>query len=346
MRIQQDAMARWQPAEVTSPHLAQSVPVIAAKAIPYVQGGNRFQNLSLYLPRTSETVSLIGLPVTSLPNSDGLASFPRYQVFIHGGGWRDPHLDAASVEPTVAHAFYAFGESSPIIAIASVNYSLSQYPTHPSAPYDAIKDRHIDPAREAVHPQHLRDVLHGLALLRTFGLSDQSYILTGHSCGATLVLQAALQSPRYHGIEDAPDLPCPAAALCLNGVYDLPALLHSPGASHEHMIGEYRRLLSNAFGADESRWPGASPAQFDTAPIAARVREGRAPRLVVLDQSDEDQVVPMNQRDRLEANLRKVAGLQVIRGNRCSGKHAASWEQGFMMWDGIRDILSALRVER
>ena len=74
-----------------------------------------------------------------------------------------------------------------------------------------------------------------------------------------------------------------------------------------------------------------------------RAREGRAPPLVVLDQSDEDQVVPMNQRERLEANLRRLGGLRVIRGNSCTGKHAAPWEQGFMIWDGIRGVLRTLR---
>ena len=346
MGVQQNALARWQPAEVTSPHLAQSVPVIAAKSIPYVRDSNRLQNLSLYLPQTSETLPLIDRSVTSLPSSGAPSGIPRYQVYVHGGAWRDPLLDAGSIEAAVAHAFSAFDESSPIVAIASLNYSLSQHPSHPSAPYDANKDHAIDPAREAVHPQHVRDVLHGLALLQSLGVRDHSYILTGHSSGACLVLQAALQSPGYYGIEDIPEIPCPAAALGLNGVYDLPALVHSLGAAHEHMSGEYKMLVSNAFGADESRWPGASPAHFDTAQIAERVRVGRAPRLVVLDHSDEDQLLPMNQLERLQANLRKVNGLRVIRGNRCTGKHAAPWEQGFMIWDSIRDVLRKLREER
>lgn len=70
------------------------------------------------------------------------------------------------------------------------------------------------------------------------------------------------------------------------------------GASHEQLRDEYEMLLSIAFGADKGRWPAASPARFDPANIAARVREGKAPRLVVLDQSAEDQLVPMNQMQR------------------------------------------------
>jgi acetyl esterase/lipase len=330
---------------VTSPHLARPVSVIAAKAVPYLRDGNRLQNLSLYLPRGPSTLPLIGRPVTSLPDPDATSGNPRYLVYIHGGAWRDPHLDAGSIEAAVAHAFSAFDGSSPIVAIASLNYSLSQHRTHPTAPYNAVFDRHTDPAREAVHPQHLRDVLHGLALLRSWGLADQSYILAGHSCGASLALQAALQPPKCYGIEVSPDVACPAALLCLNGVYDLAALVHSPGASHEHMSAEYKRLVSNAFGAIEDRWPGASPAHFDPVRMAARVREGRAPRLVVIDHSDEDQIVPANQCDRLEASLRKVRGLCVVRGNRCTGKHGAPWEQGLMIWDSVLDVLGMSRTE-
>ncbi len=267
---------------------------------------------------------------------------PSYLVHIHGGAWRDPKLTSASIEPTVAHAFAATDASSPIVAIASVNYRLSQFPTSPRLPYDADKDRHSDPSREAVHPQHLSDVLHAFGLLRSFGLTDQSYILSGHSCGACLALQAVLQSPSDYGLADMPDVSCPAAVLGLNGLYDLTALVHGLGASHEHLRGEYATLLSNAFGGEEA-WPAASPARFDPMGIAQRVNEGKTPRLVVLDESADDQMVPMNQKDSLQATLSKVDGLRVVSGHRCTGKHAAPWEQGIMVWGSIQDILALLR---
>jgi kynurenine formamidase len=158
----------------------------------------------------------------------------------------------------------------------------------PPAPYDAIRDNHTDPAREAVHPQHVSDVLHGLALLRSYGLTDQSYILSGHSCGACLAFQAILQPPRHYGLDHLTDAPCPAAMLGLNGLYDLPALVHGLGGSHEHLRDDYERMLSHAFAADQRTWPAASPAHFDPADIAGRVADGTAPPLVVLDQSTED----------------------------------------------------------
>jgi kynurenine formamidase len=311
----QDAeQVEWQLAEVTSPCLARPVSVVAAKDIPYIFNANRLQNLSIYLPETPETSNLIGTPASSLPNSGSRSPLPRYHVYIHGGAWRDPEITAESAEPTVAHAFSAPHVSAPISAVASLNYTLSQYPTHSAFPYDAIKDNHSDPAREAVHPQHVSDVLHGLALLRSFGLTDQSYILSGHSAGACLAFQAVLQPPRHYGLDYLPDAPCPAAILGLNGLYDLPALVNG------RLRDGYGMFLSSAFGTDKGKWPTASPACFDPAEIAGRVREDKAPRPIVLDQSAEDQLVPMNQRERYQANLTKVDGLRVVEGNRLTGR--------------------------
>jgi kynurenine formamidase len=324
---------QWQPAEVTSPQLAHPVSVVAAKAIPYVAGANRLQNLSIYLARTPETSELIGTAASSLPEAGSQSPLPRYCVYIHGGAWRDPEVTAASIEPAVAHAFSAADASVPISAVVSINYTLSPY---------AAKDSHSDRAREAVHPQHVSDVLHGLARLRSFGLTDQSYVLSGHSAGACLAFQATLQAPRHYGLDDRPDAPRPAAVLGLNGLYDLPALLTGLGPAHEHLRPVYEEFLSSAFGADRSKWPAASPARFDPADVAQRVREGRAPRLVVLDQSPGDQLVPMNQRERLEANLSKVTGLRVIDGHRCTGEHDTPWEQGTMIWESLRDIFGLL----
>jgi hypothetical protein len=109
----------WELAQVTSPHLANPAPVIAAKGIPYRPNANRLQNLSLYLPKTPQTASLIGTPANSLPEHDSDLVLPRYHVHIHGSAWRDPDLTSASIEPAVAHAFSATDQSAPIVAVAS-----------------------------------------------------------------------------------------------------------------------------------------------------------------------------------------------------------------------------------
>ncbi|MGW6274936.1 MULTISPECIES: alpha/beta hydrolase [unclassified Streptomyces] len=336
MSIEEAEPVQWQLAEVASPGIAQRVSVVKAEDIPYFPGANRLQTLNIYLPRTPRTLELVGTAAERLPAAGPDVAAPRYHVHIHGGAWRDPQLASSSIEPTVAHAFS--GSSPPISAVASLNYRISQFPTHPLLPYDAVQDNHSDPAREATHPNHVSDVLHGLALLRSFGLTDRSYILSGHSCGACIAFQAILQAPLHHGL-DLPDAPCPAALLGLNGLYDLPELTDGLGASHAHLQQEYRTLLTHAFTADKKTWALASPARFDPADIAQRIREGKAPRLVVLDQSPQDLLVPMNQKERLEANLRRVEGIHIVEGHRNSGGHAAPWERGDMIWESLQDIL-------
>lgn len=336
---------KWQFIEVTSPLLDHSVSVIVAKDIPYVANSNRLQNLSIYLPKTPETAKLIGTPVKSLPTADSGSILPRYHVHIHGGAWRDPQLTAKSIEPTVAHAFFATDNSTPIMAVASINYTVSQFPNHPVLPYDAIKYNHLDPSREAVHPQHISDVLHGLDLLRSFVVNDQSYILSGHSCGACIAFQTIFQSPAYYGLDYLPDAPAPTALIGLNGLYDLPNLVNGLDASHEHLHKDYEIMLSNAFGSDKDKWPESSPSRFDPATIAGRMLARKAPQLVLLDHSTEDQLVPMNQQEMFKANLNKVSELRLIEGHRCRGEHAVPWEQGLIIWQSIQDIFCLLQEE-
>jgi kynurenine formamidase len=83
-----------------------------------------------------------------------------------------------------------------------------------------------------------------------------------------LRLPSPTPSPPSMSYLRSPDIPCPAATLGLNGVYDLLGLVHNLDASHEHLSGEYKMLVSNAFGADEGSWSTASPAHFDPAQIA------------------------------------------------------------------------------
>lgn len=62
----------------------------------------------------------------------------------------------------------------------------------------------------------------------------------------------------------------------------------------------------------------------------------------MIDQSAEDQSVPTNQVHKLEARLNGIAGLCVVRGARCEGRHAAPWEEGYMIWNNVQDILKHL----
>lgn len=334
----------WQLAEVKSPHMNEPVAVVVAKDIPYKPHANRMQNLSLYLPKTPESTRLVGTEVTSLPISadDRTSSVPCWHVHVHGGAWRDPQLTSSSIEAAAAHAFAAVDTPHPIVGIASINYTLSPFPTHPTLPYDPIKDKHTDPAREATHPMHIHDVLSGFALLRSLGLADDIYILSGHSCGACLAFQSVLFSPQHWGFNDLADPPRPAALLGMNGLYDLPDLVHNLGESHANLEDVYSMLLNIAFGTDEGQWLAASPARVEPRELSSRIKNGHGPKLVVLDQSTEDQLVPVNQTERTEKQLSQVSSVRVVRNYRCTGAHAAPWEQGYMIWENIKDILGLL----
>ncbi|KAL9619376.1 MAG: hypothetical protein Q9160_005971 [Pyrenula sp. 1 TL-2023] len=351
--MEANAGGLWQLAKVTSPNFASPVSVVVAKDIAYVANGNRLQNLNIYLPNTAETRSLIGTAVTSLPkNKSSNNSLPDYLVHIHGGAWRDPNLLSTSIEAAVAHAFYdATSDHSSITAIISLNYTLSPFPTHPTLPYDPrVKNTRDDPARNAKHPVHIQDVLHGFSLLSSLGLVDGSYILSGHSAGACLAFQAALQ-PSEHWVNESSDgnvlgIPRPAALLGLNGLYDLPRLVDGLGATHAHLKDVYADLLETAFGTDRDSWPTASPAHLiGPHELSSRVKEGQAPSLVLVDQSPEDQLVPMNQMETMKAQLEKISGLHVVRGRRCVGEHAAPWKQGNIIWETVKDALKLLTTE-
>lgn len=328
----------WTHGEVSSPRLS-SVPVIAAKGIPYLPEANHLQRLNIYLPVTESNGNLDGSLANGLPDAGSASGAPQTLVHVRGGAWRDPQLTATSIEAAVAHAFA--DDNGPITAIASIDYTISPFPTHPNFPYDPDEDGHDDPAREAIHPQHVSDVLHGLALLRTFGVADDSYLLSGHSCGACIAAQAVLGSPQQLGLQIDP-APRPAGFLGLNGLYDLPALVDGLGPSHERMRGDYTMLLSTAFGPDAGQWASASPALFAVDDITARVQAGTAPRLVLLEQSPGDQLVPMNQKERLADQLSRVSGLRVVDGHRCTGRHAAPWQRGDIIWQSVQDVLQIL----
>ena len=321
----------WQLSEVKSPQLAGCVPVIIAKELPTVRNGNRLQNLSIYLPRNSSTMQLVGKPVTSLPPMPTTQNLPQWYVHIHGGAWRDPNLTAASIEATVAHAFSDATATMTISGIASINYTVSPFPTHPTTPYDLEHKSKQDVAREARHPDHVRDVVYGLNLLGTLGLTDGSYILSGHSCGACIAVQAVFVPPTHWGLTNLPEPPRPASFIGLNGLYDLPGLVTGLSDSHKHLRDAYESIMSQAFGADQQDWFKASAAHISLDHLSERNKNGRLPHIIVLDQSPQDQLVPMN-----------VPGLRIVGGKRCTRLHAAPWEEGGMIWESVQDALGLL----
>ncbi|KAK6403871.1 hypothetical protein LTR95_018915, partial [Oleoguttula sp. CCFEE 5521] len=150
--------------------------------------------------------------------------------------------------------------------------------------------------------------------------------------------------PAYWGFMDVPVPPKPSALIGLNGLYDLPALVYGLGESHQQLSGVYNDLQSIAFGQDQSAWLDASPARFSARDIQARLGDGKGsvPSIIMLDQSPDDQLVPMDQMVRMRALLEGCDDLQVLTGKRCVGTHAAPWEGGAIIWESVMDVLPLL----
>ena len=181
-----------------SHHISSPVPVVSAKYITYLPNANKLQNLNMYLAKTPGTSKTVGTPATSVPNTSGDSTLPHYHFHIHGGACCDPQLTYTSIEAAVAHAF--FDASLPIKAIAALNYTVCQFPAHPTLSNDPIEDNHSHPEREAKHKMQVSDVLHGFALLPSFGshqhLADEYETLLGIAPGTNRSERPAVSPAR------------------------------------------------------------------------------------------------------------------------------------------------------
>ena len=41
--------------------------------------------------------------------------------------------------------------------------------------------------------------------------------------------------------------------------------------------------------------------------------------------------------------MEQVRGMKVVKGRRCTGKHSAPWEEGYMIWHNVLDVVQMLR---
>lgn len=234
--------------------------------VPYSDTSS-LNTLSVYLPRP---------PVPNDPKH-------LFLIYIHGGAWRDPLIEASSFQQTQDHLLSLASPKTTdsISGIATINYRLSPYPSHPTSPSNPH-----DPARNARHPDHITDVLTAILHLQEKYSFGSRYLLIGHSCGATLALQVAMK--RYWGSQYESTLALelnvepPIAIMGVEGIYDIPGLVEENAAQPI-----YRDLMVNAFGTDAKVWEDASPARGD---LEDGWQEGR---LVVIVHSEEDELVGM-----------------------------------------------------
>jgi acetyl esterase/lipase len=303
-------------------------------SIPYSDPPSRLQTLDIWLPRPLEE--------TTSQNANAI-----WLVYIHGGAWRDPEIEAISFEHTVKHLVASHAPTLANIAgIASLNYRLSPYPDHKTQPSTPS-----DPERSARHPQHIRDVGHAIQYLQR-EYSVKRWIGIGHSCGATMLCQL------INGIGLMPELipaPGPEALILISGLYNLPLLVrnHLPPTTPAPIAKIYRDFMELAFGEDEAEWQKASPVTFKY--NAQQWPEGK---LLILCHSYEDELVERTQRDVMcvaldregwntvmevgdEEDQVKAEGRRVVNVRDLKGGHDWIWEDGKQI-----AILAAEAVER
>ena len=238
-------------------------------------------------------------------------------VYIHGGAWRDPMVSASSFNK-VQEKLLDLSVSDQIAGYASINYRLSPYPSHSTDPSNPS-----DPARNAKHPDHINDILAAILYLQEKYHFEDRYILVGHSCGATLALQAAMK--RYWGSQYESTFALelnvvpPVAIVGLEGLFDIPALV-----KYHEDEPMYRDFITNAFGV--SGWDAVSPTSAD---FDESWPDGR---LVVLGHSHGDTLVeweqPELQGKALEAQGWKENGGRRLKIFELEGDHNEVWETG------------------
>ncbi|KAF2862696.1 alpha/beta-hydrolase [Piedraia hortae CBS 480.64] len=251
-------------------------------------------------------------------------------VYIHGGAWRDPDINAASLGP--AQEILLRSEVVRQIAgFASINYRLSPYL---DSPYQQTSS--ADPAHNAMHPDHINDVLQALLYLQEKFSFDKRYILVGHSCGATLAFQVAMKCCwGQSGLNERGVKP-PIAILGVEGLYDLPGLVNN-----HSQTPAYKDFISTAFGLDTSVWAAASP-------VNGRYCESWTEgRLAVIAHSHQDEMVELDQSiSQLSALRRSGFGEtnvdRKLKFIELSGQHDQVWHEGTELARAIQLTLHLL----
>ncbi|KAF2468660.1 alpha/beta-hydrolase [Lindgomyces ingoldianus] len=264
-------------------------------AIPYTDPPTKLQTLDIWLPR---------------PQSKSPPSSTIWIIYIHGGAWRDPLQNSATIHPTIHHLSHSTHPTAlrHIAGIASLNYRLSPYPLHPTHPSSPD-----DESRNVRHPSHVQDVALALKWLRReYGIGvgggdgdgdgerqGYKWIGIGHSCGSTLLLQL------FSRIGVSPQdlyLSRPAALVLLAGIYNIPLLVqnHSTPKTPKNIAEIYKDIVTGAFGPDVRVWEGASP----TSHAHSFGDEGWGNgRLLLLCWSPEDGLVEGEQMERMSRTL-------------------------------------------
>lgn len=231
-----------------------------------------------------------------------------------------------------------------VAGYASLNYRLSP---HSDFPQDRRRTADYE-IRDALHPDHINDVLSALRdLQRRHGFGER-YLLLGHGVGATMALQVAMgrrwgkEGPVPKGTEEKQEgeIKPPIAIIGIDGIYDLPLL------RNRHIsLRRYQMMIEGAFGNDEAMWAAAGPAGWTQ--YRSSWREGR---LLMLVHSREDELVDWSQVEAMERCWsERQEGEE--KGGECPlvlreirGRHAEIWEKGSGMAGCIAEAVGMLKL--
>ncbi|KAI1066194.1 hypothetical protein LB506_008204 [Fusarium annulatum] len=294
------------------------------RRVPYTQDATYIHTLDVWQPKSLGGSSLPTAEV--LPQGKG-----PWVIYIHGGAWRDPLVDSSSFEATALKLLS--DERTPIAGVASINYPLSSHPNHPTHPAPTRDSSEpIDVARQAKHPDHIIALLTAISFLQNDLGVAHDYVLSGHSCGATMTFQTLMNPDHWLGTAkgiSVQKVKKPRVIAPLNGLYDLAAFISNPPESHKQLQPLYTDFTKNAFGNDEAVWKAICPTSVTD--WSAEWPEGK---VVVIAQSKEDGLVPYAQTELMKDHLRKTSTLEIVE-MKASGDHNDLWKQA----DEIVDII-------
>ncbi|KAH6984735.1 Alpha/Beta hydrolase protein [Ilyonectria sp. MPI-CAGE-AT-0026] len=295
------------------------------RRVPYTPNGTYLQTLDVWIPNSDQQASCPSSAATSNRSQTG-----PWIVYIHGGAWRDPLVNSSSFEQTATNLLHASTAGElPFAGIVSLNYRLSPHPNHPTDPAPP-KDPNasLDAARTVHHPDHIHDTLTALVFLQGLGVAND-YILAGHSCGATMAFQVAMNPSRW-GLSAGEAPKKPRVVVGLNGLYDLAAFMKKPDESHLKLVSVYDSFTRGAFGDDEKTWAAICPTVVED--WKTEWPEGER---IVLVQSRSDSLVPYSQLQLMRQHLEQLAGGIKVDELGASGDHNELWQRG----DELADIL-------
>ncbi|TLS29227.1 hypothetical protein PpBr36_01698 [Pyricularia pennisetigena] len=280
------------------------------------------ETLSYSEHRYGQDHDLQTLGIWDLPAKDDNTSTTTdgkcWIVFIHGGAWRDPNVDLHSLEPTISRLLadeHRDFTAAHIAGFASINYRLS-----PHANF--TQDPAATPANElrvAQHPEHIQDAVAAISLLHNLRSLDRNggYVLTGHSCGATMSYQLLMGAQAGAPQPSALPFPLPAAVVGFEGIYDLNGL-------NRRKDGNYAGFMAAAFGDDRTTWDAVSPALFRG---YADAWSAAPKRLGVVAHSPEDSLVDMDEAVVMERALRE-SGVPALLLDDLAGDHDVVRKEG------------------